>query len=65
MITRRVDDGRWREVFAGVYFVGAGEISPVALAHAALLVAPPGSALSHRTAGPSTASSMPGRRSRT
>ena len=50
-VLRGVDDGRLREVFAGVYFVGAGEISAVALAHAALLATPPDSALSHRTAG--------------
>lgn len=48
---RRVQDGRWREPFDGVFFVGSGEISPVAYAHAALLASPRGSVLSHRTAG--------------
>jgi very-short-patch-repair endonuclease len=50
-IRRALDDGRWREPFAGVYFIGAGEIGPLAHAHAALLASPRDSALSHRTGG--------------
>ena len=50
-VLRAVEDRRFVEQFRGVFFVGSGEISPVAYAQAALLASPPGSVLSHGTAG--------------
>ena len=50
-IVRALRDGRWREPFARVYFVGAGELTPPSRAQAALLACPAGSVLSHRSAG--------------
>lgn len=50
-VVRRVEQGRWQRVHRGVVVLQSGALSWRQTAHAALVVAGPGAALSHRSAG--------------
>lgn len=49
-IAYRVASGRFQVVFQGVYFVGSGELPPLALEEAALMACRKGSFISHESA---------------
>ncbi len=50
-VSRRASSGRWQRMFPGVYLAHSGPVSWRARAHAAVLYAGAGAALSHRSAG--------------
>jgi Transcriptional regulator, AbiEi antitoxin len=49
-IAYRVASGRFQVVFQGVYFVGCGELPPLAREKAALMACGKGSLISHESA---------------
>ncbi|MDT0166445.1 type IV toxin-antitoxin system AbiEi family antitoxin domain-containing protein [Actinotalea sp. AC32] len=51
LVERRARAGRWQRLHRGVYVVHSGPLTPSTWAHAGVLYAGPGSALTHASAG--------------